>query len=119
MKWTKSKERLETCHADLQELIHELAKTEDFFVLCGTRSKAEQDAAVACGASKATYPTSNHNHLPSLAVDIAPYPLDWGNTDNFNHLLDKLQQIADNKGIKIKLGRDFKSLVDLPHVELK
>ena len=75
----RSLDRLATCHPDLQKVCNELIKTYDFSVNCGHRGKAEQDAAVKSGASKAKWPTSRHNTNPSLAVDIYPYPFPgWG-----------------------------------------
>lgn len=47
-----SKERLSTCHPDLQRVMNEAIKITDFTVLEGHRGKAAQDAAFAAGNSK-------------------------------------------------------------------
>ena len=73
----KSLARLGTCHGDLQRLFMEVVKTHDCSVLCGHRGKDEQDEAYALGHSKAQWPDSKHNSLPSHAVDVAPWPVDW------------------------------------------
>jgi peptidoglycan L-alanyl-D-glutamate endopeptidase CwlK len=111
------KERLETCHPDLQIIVNELLQTIDVSVLCGERNEEDQNKAFESGNSKLKYPASKHNKSPSLAVDIAPYPIDWNDIDRFNVMLDKVQEIADKHSIKIRLGRTFK-FKDYPHVEL-
>lgn len=113
----KDIEKLRTCHDDLQLLVHSLADEMPIVVLEGHRDQAAQDAAVASGHSKTPFPTSKHNSLPSLAVDIAPLPLDWNNIDAFNKMMDSLERIAEKAGIEIRLGRTF-SFKDYPHAEL-
>ena len=71
---TRSATRLAECHADLQALFNEVIKHRDCSILCGARSKEDQDTAVAEGRSKAAWPTSNHNvdgakRVTSWAVD--------------------------------------------------
>lgn len=73
----KSLERIKTLHKDLQILLMELIEVIDFSVLCGHRTKKEQDKAFAEGKTKLKYPDGKHNAYPSLAVDIIPYPVDW------------------------------------------
>lgn len=81
----ESKLRLATCDPRLQQLVTAVvAKVDagalvnkgvhDLTVACGYRGKAEQNAAVARGASKTPWPRSKHNVVPSLAVDLWPYP---------------------------------------------
>jgi peptidoglycan L-alanyl-D-glutamate endopeptidase CwlK len=113
----KSKERLLTCHPDLQLIVEELVLEMDITVLCGTRGEAEQNEAFRTGKSKLKFPNSKHNSLPSKAVDLAPYPIDWNNIKRFDIMMDIAQKIADKHGIKIRLGRTF-SFKDYPHMEL-
>jgi len=47
------------------------------------RGKKEQDEAFARGTSKVKFPNSKHNKLPSLAVDIQPYPMSKDKTKNY------------------------------------
>jgi hypothetical protein len=47
----------------------------DFKILCGHREEKEQNEAFNKGNSKLKWPQSKHNSLPSLAVDIAPFPV--------------------------------------------
>lgn len=74
---SRSLARLSTCHPLLVTLMQRvIARADlplDLSVLCGHRTQAEQDAAVARGASRLRWPRSQHNRLPAHAVDVAPY----------------------------------------------
>jgi peptidoglycan L-alanyl-D-glutamate endopeptidase CwlK len=74
---TLSKQRLETCHPDLQTLFNEVIQYIDCTILCGHRNKEDQNKAFEEGKSQKKWPDGNHNKLPSLAVDVIPYPIDW------------------------------------------
>ena len=121
----RSKERLATCHPDLRAVCEELIKYIDFSVLCGHRRKAEQEQAVADGKSRAVWPTSAHNKLPSLAVDIAPYPLDWKDIGSFKQLYGAFtvvaRQLKEQGKIKHTFvwGGNWRKLKDYPHYEIK
>jgi len=99
----------------------------DFTILCGHRTKEEQEAAFRAGASKLKFPHSKHNSFPSRAVDIAPYPIDWKNIDRFIELAEAVKAKADKMGIKIIWGGDFNNdgdkttndAWDKPHFELQ
>lgn len=80
--------RLATSHAELERLIFAVSKgvdagdlawadIHDITVLCGYRGKEEQNQAVANGASKTPWPKSHHNRVPSDAVDVAVYPVEY------------------------------------------
>jgi peptidoglycan L-alanyl-D-glutamate endopeptidase CwlK len=87
-------------------------------VLCGHRSKAEQDAAFEAGNSKLRWPASKHNRKPSLAVDVVPYPLDWGRIQDFVRLAAVVKEVAKELNIKLVWGGDWTSFKDYPHYEL-
>lgn len=114
----KSYDRLMTCDKRLQTLFLAVVKEYDCMVLCGHRSEEDQNKAVAGGFSKTQFPKSKHNSLPSKAVDVAPYPLDWNNKQAFIDLAKFVLKKADELGIKIKWGGDFKKFFDGPHYEL-
>lgn len=75
--------KLSTCHRDLQVLFFEVVKFFDCTVLEGFRNQVDQEKAFAAGNTRLHYPDGNHNKNPSLAVDVAPYPVDWSNTKLF------------------------------------
>lgn len=113
----RSLERLSECHPDLQQICHELIKELNVTVLCGFRGEQEQNAAFVAGRSKLRWPRSKHNRTPSEAVDLAPYPIDWNDISRFRDMCARVERIAEELKIKIRLGRDF-SFKDYPHIEL-
>jgi hypothetical protein len=122
----KSKKQLATCHPKLQELFNEVIKEYDCTIIIGHRNKKKQDEAFRTGASKKEFPFSKHNSHPSIAADVAPYPIDWNNTKRFYHFAGYVQATADRMGIKIRWGGDWDSdndlddqtFMDLVHFEL-
>lgn len=77
-RWSRrSRERLDTCHPLLIELFDRVIARDDLphdlIVLCGHRSREEQEAAYRAGTSRLRWPRSRHNTSPSMAVDVAPY----------------------------------------------
>lgn len=121
-----SAERLYTCHEDLQRLMQEVINIVDFSILCGHRNEVDQTAAINAGRSQVSYPHSKHNKLPSLAIDIAPYPVNWHDISRFAHLQGVVRGVAHMMGIKIRLGGDWDmdgditdhKFIDWPHIEL-
>jgi peptidoglycan L-alanyl-D-glutamate endopeptidase CwlK len=128
-----SNAKLDTCHPDLQRLIRRVAERVNFTVLCGHRSREEQNEAVVSGKSKKAWPNSKHNSLPSLAVDVWPYfpeGLNWKDIPAGARLMGYINAVADEMGIKIRLGMDWdmdwhsagkdlgENFYDGPHVEL-
>ena len=109
---------LKECHEDLQRVMKEVIKEFDISVICGHRGEEEQEEAYKSGNSKAKFGESKHNHFPSLAVDVVPYPLDWNDIERFEQMGEVVMRKADELGIKLKWGRDFKGLKDYPHFEL-
>jgi peptidoglycan L-alanyl-D-glutamate endopeptidase CwlK len=98
--------------------MNEAIKVMDFSVLCGHRDKEAQNKAFREGFSKAEYPKSKHNQIPSQAIDIAPYPVRWSDRERFVRLAGIVEGIAHSKNIKIRWGGDFSTIEDLPHIEL-
>ena len=121
-----SEKRLATCHPKLRELFQEVVKGYDCTVLCGFRGQDEQDSAFEKGTSKVKWPESKHNNFPSLAVDVAPYPIDWKDTNRFYHFAGYVRAVAERLGIKVRQGVDWngnldfkdESFFDGPHVEI-
>ncbi|MBQ2174790.1 MAG: M15 family metallopeptidase [Alphaproteobacteria bacterium] len=120
-----SKERLETCHPDIQAVCNELIKQYDFSVLCGHRGEKEQNQAYKKGTSQVKYPNSAHNKKPSLAVDLAPYPIDWDNLSRFREMIIRFDTVANMLRAEGKIESDFvyggywNSIKDWPHIEIK
>ena len=79
----KSRERLETCHPDLQTLFNAVIMVVDCSVTCGYRNKEDQEKAYNEGNSKVHYPYGKHNSDPSTAVDVYPYPINYNDLPRF------------------------------------
>ena len=114
----RSQERLNTCHNDLQKICNEAIKIYDFTIICGHRGEEAQNEAYNTGASNAKFGQSKHNKVPSEAIDVAPYPIDWNDTERFARLAGIIQAVAFEENIPIRWGGDFKNLKDMPHFEL-
>lgn len=139
----KSKDKLATAHPKLQLVMNEAIKVTDFTVLYGNRSIEEQFELFkkgrelqADGTWKKVGATvteldgkikkSKHNYSPSLAVDIAPYPIDWNNIQRFKDMAKVVLQCAKNLNIKVVWGADWDmdgdieehKFKDFPHFEL-
>lgn len=143
-----SERQLATCHPDLQRLFREVVKDFDCTVLEGKRSIEQQEKNVAKGVSK----TMASKHVfpverPSLAADVAPYPLKWpdqklrnlalaGDTAALGEYVKQValwytfggyvMGMADQMGIALRWGADWsqdwvivdQTFDDLPHFEL-
>jgi peptidoglycan L-alanyl-D-glutamate endopeptidase CwlK len=114
-----SRSKLATCDERIQLICNEVIKNFDFSVLCGHRDKESQNEAYKAGNSQLRWPDSKHNKLPSLAVDLAPYPTDWKNIAQFGGLWGQIMQAAYSNGLDVIWGGNWKQLKDYGHFELK
>ena len=126
----RSRDKLSTCHPDLWVLAEEAAKHMDFIIVCGYRDKKDQSKAYAGGYSNALWPDSKHNHMTkklvddklemapeSLAIDVAPLPLNWKDIERFCILIGVFKACASILNIQIRFGRDIRK-GDYGHIEL-
>lgn len=127
-----SEERSSGCHVDLQNIFREVLKIYDHSILCGFRDKDSQEKAFNERKTKVHYPFSKHNKKPSLAIDVAPYPIDWDNIKRFYHFAGFVEGIARRllkEGLilhKLRWGGDWdgdhdfsdQNFNDLVHFEL-
>lgn len=92
-------------------------KIVDFTVIYGHRDKQDQDAAFIAGNSKFEWPKSKHNTMPSMAMDLAPYPIDWTSKPaavaRFYLLGGIIKSIAYDLGIEVRAGWDWNMDWDL------
>ena len=117
---------LDTCDYRLRDICNEVIKVMDITVICGHRNEVDQNKAVKEGKSKVVYPNSKHNTLPSYAVDIVPYPVDWKDRERFILLAGLMTGIGLTKGYTIRWGGAWSGLKDmkknkfddLPHFEI-
>lgn len=129
-------EHLLTCDVRLQTLFEEVLKYRDHKILEGHRGKEKQNEYYAKGTSKVPWPKGKHNKKPSQAIDVAPYPIDWGESGTseqrrkaiarFYEFAGYVLATADRLAIPIRWGGDWdrdldfadQSFDDLVHYEL-
>lgn len=116
-----SQTKLESCHPDLQKLLNAVMAEQvmDFTVLCGQRSEEEQTKAFNKGSSTVNWPDSRHNKIPSLAFDIAPYPIDWNDIQRFKDLSFVVMKCAQKLKLNITYGGYWTKPKDYPHYQLE
>ena len=110
---TRSMERLLTCDPRLVDLFTEVVKVYDCSVIEGYRGKERQDELYRTGFSRVQYPDGRHNLEPSMAVDVAPYPIDWEDRERFIAFGSFVRGVAYSKEIPIRWGGDWDSDFDL------
>ena len=123
----KSKERLSTCHEDLQKVFNEVIKVVDCSILEGHRDERRQEKLYAEGKTKVHYPMGRHNTKPSRAVDVVPYPVDWEDRERFHLFSGGVLRMASRMGITLRWGGDWNmnfnvddnKFDDFPHFELR
>lgn len=132
----RSRQKLEGVHPKLIAVIERAIaiSSQDFMVICGVRTKAEQQALYDQGRKTAgpivTW-TLNSRHLPASdgfghAVDLVPFPVDWNDTKKFDAIADAMFAAAKELGVKLRWGADWDSdgnkrergESDSPHFEL-
>ncbi|WP_067517878.1 M15 family metallopeptidase [Endozoicomonas ascidiicola] len=122
----RSRDNLDQCHPDLQRLFNDVVRHFDCSVICGHRGKAEQEAVFKAGKSKARFGESKHNHVPSMAVDVVPYPVDWQDRERFAMFAGFVLGRAIELGVNVRWGGDWdrdtktadETFLDMPHFEL-
>ena len=122
----ESRDILATLDPRLQQLCKVTITRIDIKLLSGYRGKEEQNQLFREGASTKKFPNSKHNVSPSLAVDLAPYPVDWDDRDRFILVAGMIFAFAWSQGIPIRWGGDWnmndvvkdEKFQDLGHFEL-
>jgi len=103
----KSLEVLSTCDKILREICLSAIQVYDFSVLEGHRNKERQGHLFNEGKTKVLYPNSKHNMTPSLAICIAPYPIDWSDYQRFHFLAGVMFGVAHTHGVYLRWGGDW------------
>ncbi len=125
----RSQKNLESCNPDIQRLFNEVIKHVDCSVICGHRTREDQDKAYHSGNSSKEWPESTHNQYPSAAADVIPYPFkpsDWEDTRKLYMFVGVVRGVAATMGIRIRCGADWdgdmevkdQNFHDLPHFEI-
>ena len=123
----RSTVKLLSCDEQLIVLFNEVIKTYDCSILCGHRGEQAQNEAFKNNRSSLAWPESKHNLYPSIAVDVAPYPINWNDSGRFYMFAGYVKRIAEELNISIRYGGDWNSdtfttdqqFNDLVHFELR
>ncbi|MGJ7215367.1 M15 family metallopeptidase [Morganella morganii] len=120
----RSENNLKGVNSDLVNVIRRALEITpvDFIVIEGLRTQERQKELVAAGKSQ----TNNSRHLTGHAVDIIPVNTKW-QIEEFKPLLKAVKQAADELGVKLRFGINWKNdpslpietrFIDAPHVEI-
>ncbi|MDF1551949.1 MAG: M15 family metallopeptidase [Deferrisomatales bacterium] len=115
---TTSREHLDGVDEHLQELFNTVVRHFDCSVISGRRSVAEQAALVRAGKSQLL----KSKHLSGAAVDVAPYPIDWGEIGTPEERARAIQRfylfagfvlgVASQMGMTLRWGGDWNGNLD-------
>lgn len=122
----QSAARLSDAHPLLQKLFTAVAERTAILILESQRGREAQETAFREGHSKVHFGDSAHNWSPSVALDVAPKPLDWNDRKAFIALSKIVLPLAKGLAVPIRWGGDWngngiltdQTLSDLPHYEL-
>ncbi len=114
----RSIERLQGVHPDLVKVVERAIDLSpvDFTVLEGLRSPERQQTLVASGASQ----TLNSRHITGHAVDLGAWvdnQVDWS-WPLYHKIANAMKAAANDLGVAIVWGGDWKTFKDGPHFEL-
>ena len=114
----RSIERLQGVHPDLVKVVERAIDLSpvDFTVLEGLRSPERQQTLVASGASQ----TLNSRHITGHAVDLGAWvdnQVDWS-WPLYHKIANAMKAAANELGVAIVWGGDWKTFKDGPHFEL-
>ena len=114
----QSLKKLQGIHPDLRRVVMRAAEHTpiDFIVTEGVRSMRRQRELVESGASQ----TFNSRHLTGHAIDFAPIiggEITW-KWPPFRAIARNFKEAAQELGIAIAWGGDWRDFKDGPHIEL-
>jgi len=122
----KSLAKLATSDPRLQRVFHEVVRNFDCTILEGHRNKECQNQMVAEGKSQVRWPDGKHNTVPSMAVDVCPYPIVWDDRERQTLFAGFVLATAKAMGVNLRWGGDWdrdtevrdNSFDDLVHFEV-
>lgn len=113
-----STKNLGECDSRLQKIFNEVIKYYDCKIICGHRDEATQDYLYSIERTELQWPNGKHNVKPSMAIDVAPYPVVFPNKrkrpETYSKELGKLYffagyviATAKQMGITLRFGGDW------------
>lgn len=103
----KSLAKLTTCDAPLQSVFRRVVLDFDCTVIEGHRNKERQNKMVEDGKSQVRWPNSKHNTVPSVAADVAAYPIVWGDRERQTYFAGYVLATARAMGVILRWGGDW------------
>jgi len=122
----RSRARLKGVDSRLVNVLNELIKVMDVTIIEGVRSAETQNKYFKDGKSKLDGVNKKSNHQLGKAVDLAPYPINWKESNRFYYMGGMIRGIAKQLNLKIRWGGDWDSdgetkdqtFMDLVHIEI-
>jgi peptidoglycan L-alanyl-D-glutamate endopeptidase CwlK len=122
----RSRARLKGVDSRLVNVLNELIKVMDVTIIEGVRSAETQNKYFKDGKSKLDGINKKSNHQLGKAVDLAPYPINWEESNRFYYMGGMVRGIAKQLNLKIRWGGDWDSdgetkdqtFMDLVHIEI-
>ena len=102
-----SQAHLDSAHPLLRIVFIEALQIMDHSILEGHRGKTRQNELFDAGNSRVQYPNSNHNTLPSRAVDARPFPYEEDDFEGMALFAGVILGIAHAHQIPIRWGGDW------------
>ena len=110
----RSRKALSGVHPDLVRVVEKADELgARFTVVCGLRTKDEQELLVKAGKSK----TLKSRHLTGHAVDLVDEHFTWSERE-MERIAEVVKRAAADLRIPIEWGGDWKSFIDTPHFQL-
>jgi peptidoglycan LD-endopeptidase CwlK len=103
----KSVSNLTTCDTRLQRLFQRVVRDFDCTILEGHRNKDRQNQMAEEGKSQVQWPDGRHNTMPSLAIDVTPYPIVWDDRERQTLFAGFVLATAKAMGIELRWGGDW------------
>ena len=103
----RSHSRLASCDPRLQRVLDNVVRNFDCTILEGHRDEARQNHMVDEGKSQVRWPDGKHNTVPSLAVDVCPYPVVWDDRERQTLFAGYVLATAKSMGVDLRWGGDW------------
>lgn len=122
-----SQAKLDQCDPRIQKIFTKALHICDLTVVTGYRDEETQNEMFRTGKSQLWFPLGKHNVYPSLAIDAAPYPINWKDRERMTLFAGLVIGIASEMGINLRWGGDWdqdwqvndNNFDDLIHFEIK
>ena len=100
--------KLEQLDIRLRQIVNKVRDKRYISIITGHMGEDEQALMVRLGRSQVAWPDAKHNKLPSLAVDVQPYPYDEDALrEDLGYIAGLFIAYADIEDVHIRWGGDW------------